>query len=750
MNKKKAIITLVLTFVAILGLGFIVVFGIDSKKSGSAAKIKQGLDLAGGVSITYEVEGEKNPSQTDINDTIFKLQQRIESVTGTTEASVYQEGSNRIDVEIPGVYNAEEILAELGRPGSLYFISYKDPTGKINYSLDNETGEYVLAEGVTIEDLVANGSVVVTGTEVASAKASTTTGDLGKVDYVVLLTLNNSGAEGFANATRTAAANGWTIAIYYDGRIISAPRVNEAITDGSARITGMGSMETAKKLASNIRIGGLKLTLNELTSKVVGAQLGENAVKTSVIAGIIGLCLVILFMIVIYRIPGLASGIALVLYTILMLLTINFFGVTLTLPGIAGIILSIGMAVDANVIIFARIREELGLGKTVRSSIDIGFKKALSAILDGNITTLIAAAVLIWLGTGPIKGFAITLGIGILLSMFSALVVTRLVLKALFTIGAKNENLYGITKERKSINFLSKKAICFAVSGVCIAAGLIAMVVFHGTKGNSLNYSLEFSGGSSFTLNFEEEYDLDRANKEIVPVFEDAIGAGDLQVQTVMGENQVIVKTRILDQSSRALLKEALNASLGLTAEDIQEENISGTISGEMRKNAIISVLIATICMLIYIFIRFKDIRFASSAVIALLHDVLVVLGFYAIFRISVGNTFIACMLTLVGYSINATNVIFDRIRENMKAMRKNEDLAEVVNKSITQTLSRSIYTSLTTFVMVLMLFIFGVASIRLFALPLMVGIVCGAYSSVCITGALWYLLKKIGGKKNK
>lgn len=749
MSKVKSIIVLFLTVALIGGLGFIAVFGVGENKTGAASKIKRGLDLEGGVSITFGVVGE-TPAATDLNDTVFKLKQRVDRID--TEAQVYPEGNDRINVEIPGADNAEEILEELGRPGSLYFIRHYAPDNTTsNYSYDSASGMYVLARD--LDEIIADGSAILSGTDVKSATARTSKNDYSQVEYVVELVFTPEGAKIFAEETTAAYERGRdSIAIYYDGELISVPNVQNPITSGTGIISGQASMEEAEKLASNIRIGGLSLELEELQSKVVGAQLGMDAIDTSVKAGIIGLIIVMIFMIAVYWIPGVASALALAIYTILVLLTMNAFELTLTLPGIAGIILSIGMAVDANVIIFARIREELGTGKTVRSAIDIGFKKALSAILDGNITTLIAAFVLIWFGTGSVKGFAITLAIGIVLSMFTALVITRLILKALYGIGLRSEKLYGATKEHKTVDFLKRKALFFSVSAALIVAGIVGMIAFKAQGKGSLNYGLEFAGGTTITVPMNEEYTLERVNKEIVPEVEKVIGSGDIQTQTVKGTTDVIIKTRTLNSDERTELETVLRDTFDIPEDkEIGQDTIGATISNEMRRNAVISVAIATLCMLLYIFIRFRDFRFATSAVVALLHDVLVVLAFYALFRVSVGNTFIACMLTIVGYSINATIVIFDRIRENMKSMTKKDDLKEVVNKSITQTLTRSIYTSFTTFVMVLVLFIMGVNSIRLFALPLMVGIVCGAYSSVCITGALWYVMKKrIGAGKTK
>lgn len=706
MKKSTGIMILFLTAILTAGLFYTAAVGVGENETGAAKNIHLGLDLAGGVSITYQTV-DSNPTSEQMADTIYKLQKRVEGYS--TEAQVYQEGTDRINIEIPGVSDANAILEELGRPGSLEF-----------------------------QDV--SGNVLISGTDVKSAEAKGYTDNLGNNSYMVELTLTDEGAEKFAKATEENL--GSRLPIVYDGEIISAPTVETVITGGSATITNMSSFEAAKQLASTIRIGSLQLELTELRSKVVGAQLGENAISTSLKAGAIGFALVVIFMIVIYLVPGFASGIALAIYVALMMILLNAFDITLTLPGIAGIILSIGMAVDANVIIFARIREELATGKTVRSSMKIGFQKALSAIVDGNITTLLAALVLALKGSGSVKGFAQTLALGIVLSMFTALVVTRLVLNSLYAVGLKSEKLYGVQKEHQTINFLGKKNICFIVSLLVVAGGLLTMGVCASQGKGALNYSLEFQGGTSTTIPFTEDINIEEFEADVKPLVSEVIGSTEIQAQLVQGNNDVVIKTRELDLETRQKLNTALAENFGVDENSITAENISSTISGEMRADALVAVLLATVLMLLYIWFRFKDIRFAASAVAALVHDVLVVLAFYAIARVSVGNTFIACMLTIVGYSINATIVIFDRIRENLAGARKKDELKDIVNMSITQTLTRSIYTSLTTLIMVVVLFILGVASIREFALPLMVGIVCGAYSSVCITGALWYLLK--------
>lgn len=740
MKKNRGILVLIFTVLLTGLLCFTAAVGFGPTGTGAAKNIKTGLDLSGGVSITYEAK-EENPSSDDMADTTYKLQKRVEQYS--TEAQAYQEGGNRINVEIPGVTDANAILEELGKPGSLCFVEQTDKDGNENFTY-GENG-YELSR--TIDQIREAGSVVLEGTDIAEAEGGAIQDQTTNAkQYVVSLTLTKEGKKKFAEATE--ANVGKQIAIVYDNGILSAPNVSEAITGGSAQIDGMGSLEEAQELASYIRIGSLSLELEEVRSSVVAAQLGEEAIETSVKAAAIGLVIVILFMILVYRIPGLVAGIALILYTALILITLNAFDITLTLPGIAGIILGIGMAVDANVIIYARIQEEIAAGMSVRNSIKSGFSKAFSAIFDGNITTLIAAFVLMWLGSGTVKGFAYTLALGIVISMFTALVISRLIVNALYAVGIRDPKFYGSAKQRKAIDFVGKRKVFFILSLVLVLCGPAFMLFHSQSEGKALNYSLEFSGGTATNVTFNEDMDIKKIDSEVTPLVEKVTGDKNVQPTKVVGTNQVIIKTRALSLDEREELNKALVKEFDVDENLIQAENISATVSKEMRQDAIVAVLVATVCMLLYIWLRFKDIRFASSAVLALLHDVLIVLAFYAIARVSVGNTFIACMLTIVGYSINATIVIFDRIRENLHGSKRIENLEEVVNASITQTLTRSIYTSFTTFVMVAVLYIMGVSSIREFAAPLMVGIICGAYSSVCITGALWLVMKKrLSGK---
>ena len=714
MKKSKAAVILAVILAAFVGLAYYASIILSSTGIGEDMSIPLGLDLSGGVSITYQVVDE-NPSTEDMKDTIYKLQKRVDSYS--TEASVYQVGDDRITVEIPGVQDANEILEELGNPGSLEFQ-------------------------------MPDGSVFMTGDMVEDAQGATATDRYGNKQYIVSLKLTDEGAKIFGEVTSENI--GKNLPIVYDGETISYPQVQSAITGGEAQITGMSSFEEADNLATQIRIGSLSLQLSELESSVVGAQLGSQAIASSLKAGAIGLAIVMVFMIVMYAVPGIAASLALAIYTTLVIATLYLFDITLTLPGIAGIILGIGMAVDANVIVFARIREEIATGKSVQTSMKIGFQKAMSAILDGNITTLIASVVLMALGSGTVKGFAYTLMIGIILSLFTAMVVTRYILYSLYALGLKSEKLYGRAKERKSIDFIGKKAVFFTISGIIIAAGLISMGVHSATEGKALNYGLDFMGGTSTTADFGKDMSIEDIENDIVPYVEKVTGDSDVQATKVEGTTQVTIKTRTLSLDERQELEDTLAENCDVDASTITSQSISSTISGEMRSDALKAVIVSCIFMLLYIWFRFKDIRFAASAILALVHDVLVVITVYALVRISVGSTFIACVLTIVGYSINDTIVIFDRIRENLAlktGKQTVEELREVANKSLTQTLSRSINTSITTFIMVVMLYILGVASIRDFSLPLMAGLVCGAYSSICIATELWYVMKVHLGK---
>lgn len=707
-EKKKSIATLIITILAMALMVYILFVGVGKWHRGQVKNIILGLDLQGGVSITYEADGDVTSAEMD--DVLEKLKDRAENFS--TESDVYLEGDRRVVVNIPGADDAQAVLESLGADGS---VEFKDEDGK----------------------------VVLTGSDVSDAKAAQVSENgQSTTECIIQLSLNGTGKTKFAKATTDNLNK--VISIYYDDKLISAPKVQSVISNGEAQITGMSSFEEADRIATFIRIGALPVKLNEIRSNVVGAKLGDEAISTSLLAGAIGLVIILIFMLLIYRISGLAADIALLLYVGLELLVLNGLNITLTLPGVAGIILSIGMAVDANVIIFTRIKEEIAAGKDVSSAIKTGFKKASSAIIDGNVTTLIAAAVLALKGSGTVKGFAYTLAIGIIISMFTALFVTRAIINMMYHLGAKNPKLYGKQKNIKTLNFVKNRFKFLIISGVVILIGIGAMVYNKTTINGLFAYGLDFKGGTSLTVEYADDADMP-SNSDIEKLFNDELNV-DADVATVSDAKQMVIRSAELSDDQRDLASDLLKDKYSVN--EVTYESISGTVSSEMRTDAIYAVALATVAMLIYIWIRFKNFSSGLSAVLALIHDILIVVGVYALTRIEVGNTFIACILTIVGYSINDTIVVFDRIRENRENMLKKDTLEEVVNRSISQTISRSIYTSLTTFVMVFVMYIIGVDSIKDFTLPLMVGVICGTYSSICVAGMLWYLIQGKFAKK--
>jgi SecD/SecF fusion protein len=741
-SKAKGVLQILLVVILIAAFGYVAYTGIGKGHRGSAKNIRLGLDLQGGVSVTYQAK-ESNPSEQDMKDTVYKMQRRVEDFS--TEAAVYQEGDNRITIDIPGVSNSKEILEKLGQAGSLQFILYENLKDKDGNASPSE------GEEVTYED----SDVELDGTMISEATATTqTSSTTGTSENVVQLKFNGKGTKKFAKLT--SAHVGDQLAIVYDGKLVSAPVLQSEISDGECVISGgtdFKEFSNVENLAATLRIGALPLELENIHDNVVGATLGSEALSSSLIAGAIGLILVIIFMIVMYRVPGVAASIALIFYIGAELLILNGLNVTLTLPGIAGIILSIGMAVDANCIIFTRIREELATGKTVTSSIQSGFSKALSAIIDGNVTTLIAAFVLFLKGSGTVKGFATTLAIGIVLSMFTAIVVTRLLLNSFAALGVTDLKFYGVQKERKVVDFMGNWKKYVVISGAVVVI-CIAGLIFNASRGSVLNYSLDFVGGTSTSVSLDEGTEItDEMKANALSVVKDVTGLeGEVSTSDDKGVKKITVRTTAFTEEQDGNVRSQLATEFGVDESKIESETISASVSSEMKNDAIIATLIAAVCMLIYIWIRFRKFATGASAVLALVHDIIVVFTVYVVGSsvIQVGSTFIACMLTIVGYSINDTIVVFDRIRENRKKASARTPLADIINKSITETLSRSINTSITTFIMVFVLALLGVSSVRQFAVPLIVGVISGCYSSICIASPLWYLLSGKGKNTSK
>ncbi len=741
-SKVKGILQVLLVLVLIAAFGIVAYRGIDSAHRGSAKNIRLGLDLQGGVSVTYEAT-KSNPTAVEMDDTVYKMQKRVEDVS--TEAAVYKEGSNRVTIDIPGVSNSAEILKKLGQAGALQFIM-NDKLKAKDGSASPKEGEEVTYDK---KDVLLDGSMIKTATATTQQSSAT-----GATENVVKIDFNGKGTKTFGKITGDHVNE--RLAIVYDNKLVSAPEIQSEITDGTAIVSGgFDEFSKAEDMASTLRIGALPLELKNIHDNVVGATLGSEALSSSLLAGIIGFILVILFMIVMYRLPGVAAAIALIFYVGAMLLTLNVLNVTLTLPGIAGIILSVGMAVDANCIIFTRMREEMATGKTVSSAIKNGFSKALSAIIDGNVTTLIAAFVLYLKGSGTVKGFAQTLAIGIILSMFTAIFVTRWLLNAFCAMGLDNTKLYGVQKERKTINFIGNWKKYVIISGAVVVLCLGGLIFNAVTKdGKILNYSLDFVGGTSTSVSIDGNTEItDSLKEEVLTVVKTASGVqGEVSSSDDKGVKKVTVRTTALTEDQKNAVMTQLASKFKVDQSKIESETISASVSNEMQRDAVVATLIATACMLVYIWIRFRKFATGASAVLALVHDVIVVFTVYVVASsfIQVGSTFIACMLTIVGYSINDTIVVFDRIRENKKKATSRTELSAIINKSITETLSRSINTSVTTFIMVFILALLGVSSVRQFAIPLIVGIISGCYSSVCVASPLWYLLTGKGRSEQK
>ena len=710
--KNRGILTIILICAIMVCLGFISFLGIGHRQTLGVGNISLGLDLRGGVTILYEANI-PNPSSEDMNAANSLLRRRLDQ-RGYTEATTGREGLRQIRVNIPGVEDPERAVAEIGRTAQLTFT--------------NEEGE-----------------VLLTGANVARARTQMDSGQAGGGRIVVALDFTSEGARLFEQATRDNLHR--PILIFMDDQLISSPRVNAVITGGNAIIEGGHpgfSREEADDLANTINQGALPFGLTVVSMNSVGAQLGADALQTSVLAGIIGIILMIIALTAVYKLFGVSASIALLIYAFLMLLIISGFGITLTLPGMAGIILSIGMALDANVIIFERIREEIATGRTLRSALNAGFKRAFPAVVDCNVTTLMAAGALFWQGTGPIQGFAVTLGLGIIISMFSALVLTRILVTALIHMGIRDPRYFGALKpaapgeERPpafQLKVIEWRKWYLVFSGLILLLGVGSML-FNFSQGRGLfNLDVEFAGGTSFQIDMGQPFE----NADIVAIVYEITGQPSPQVQSIGADNQAMIRMHSIDGETRTALIEAISARYGLTAQAFTYADVSPTVSADMQRAAVWAVAIACLLMLIYITYRFKDVRMGASTVMTLLHDAFMTIAVFAILRIPLNYAFIAVLLTIMGYSINATIVIFDRLRENRNLMRA--DNATLVNISTSQTLRRSILTSATTLLVVLSLFIVGVPSIRDFALPIMIGLLFGTYSSVFLSGSFWYML---------
>lgn len=701
-NKRKSKSIFFAICFVIAFLCYVALNGIGPVKN-IPSQVRQGLDLKGGFYVVFEAETDATGQELNklMDQTMAVFRKRVDSM-GLTEPLITREGEKRVRIELPGVSNATEAMESVGKTAQLVFAK---------------------------ED----GTIVLTGKEVKDSSVSV---DQQKNMPVVTLEFNDEGAKAFAKATEELAPTKGKILIVLDNEVISAPSVQAVISDGHAQIDGNFTTESASSLSSLIRGGALPVNFHEIESSVTTATLGEAALQDTVKGGIIGVVLVILFMLVLYRLPGLMADIALIGYILIIAYSYVFLKATITMPGIAALILSVGMAVDANVIIFERIKEEMRLGKSVRVSIESGFSKALSTILDSQITTFIAGVVLYNFGTGPIKGFAMTLMIGILASIFTAVIVTKALLKN-FVAGFSitDTKLFGVNTESNNktfhIDVIGKKKIFFTISSVVIAAG-ICFALFSG-----LEYGIDFTGGTTMGIKLGKYVETPEI-RTITDTVDKTMSI------TYVGENKdsVELKTTVdMDNKARNEFFNKFKDKYKLKDDAFYKSSQFGpSVGDEIKHKAVVSVIIATICMLIYISFRFK-LAYGIASIIALLHDVLIVFAMYAFFRIPINSPFVAAILTVVGYSINDTIVIFDRVREVLGVKRSH--IEESANLAVNNTMRRSLNTSITTLLAILSLFLMGTDSIREFTFPLIVGVAAGTYSSIFIASSLWVTLTK-------
>ena len=683
--------------------------------------IRLGLDLVGGSRIVYEAEIPDGYDMSNLSDDMNSVQKVIRqrlTDKGFTEATVSLSGENRVTVEIPQITNPEEAVQTLGTTAQLSFI---DADGK---------------EWLTGSDVkkATYGYGRPTGNEVADT-------------HYVEVQFTSEGKEKFAEATENIAArtDGTNImAIVMDNQVISAPSVSSKIDSDSCVISGSFTRDSATELANLINAGQIPFTLKQVELRSVGPQLGADAMSSSLKAGMIGLILVMLFMIIMYRIPGVVSCFALCFYMVIEALLFSLIRVNLSLPGIAGIILSIGMAVDANVIIFERVKEELKAGKTVKSAIDSGFKRAFTAILDSNITTLIACGVLFFLGTGTIVGFATTLGIGVIVSMFTALTITHFLLNRMVDFHIRNPKAYGLRAakaEKKHFQILKNFKICGGISVILIATGLVALILLPFGK-NLFNLSIDFAGGTEMEFNMHTAVTQD-IQTEVADLFKDATGTDASSVTSSGdGNEDVLIRSTSIDSEQRAAVIDKMLEKYSLADTDILNNNdVSASVGSDLQRSAFLCSILAILLMLVYITFRF-ELTSGLAAICCLVHDLLVMLSVYVILQIPLDSNFIAAALTILGYSINASIIVFDRVRENLRTARK-EPFEEIGEKSIWQTMGRTINTTLTTLFTIGMVYILGVPSLKQFTLPLIVGILAGGWSSVMLSTGLWGFFRK-------
>jgi len=685
-------------------------------------KINLGLDLQGGMHLLLKVDTSKLPEEAKEDAPAKALEiirNRIDEF-GVKELSVYKQGVDEIVVQLPGVTDRDRARELIGKTALLEFKLVEDNQDLYSKALQGEVPDGYELKDVEKEKILLNKTTLLTGDTLVNAEVKFDQSRFN--EPYVAIEFNAKGAGVFSEITGANA--GKRLAIVLDGKVHSAPRINERIPSGRASITGRFTVEEASDLAIVLRAGTLPAPIYIEEERTIGPLLGRDSINSGIQASIIGLALVFVFMIIYYLFAGLVASFAMLLNFVIILGTLGWLHTTLTLPGIAGMILTVGMAVDANVLIYERMREEMATGKHMRSIISFGYDKAYSAILDSNITTLIAAALLFQFGSGPIKGFGVTLSIGLMASMFTGIFVTRIIFELL----SNNKNFTKIPMlklfPKTNIDFIGKRWIAYTLSIIVLGVGLGTFLM----RGDKM-YGIDFTGGQIQEYSFSKPISAEDVRKSI-----DGVGIKDATIQQFANKNQVLIKTA-LDEANQ--IKEAFKASFkDNPSELLRIEKVGPSVGKHLKKNAFLALLWSLGGILIYVGIRFKNMIFAFAGIIALFHDVAISMGSLAISGGEMDLNIIAALLTIAGYSINDTIVIYDRIRENLKLYRK-ASMKEIVNMSVNQTLSRTILTSFMTLLAVLAIFLFGGEVLRPFSFVLLAGMISGVYSTVYIASPL-------------
>ena len=689
---------------------------------------------------------------------------------GVAEPVIIRQGSDEIVIQLPGIRDPERALKLLGDTAQLEFKIVAETEGVNIEQLVAQTTESGQWTGkwqerdevsrlnqLLVNSLPANTAIYFektknqqTGIETARPILLETkvlmTGDMVKNAQVRIggtfnepyVSLDFTSRGGKVFGTLTEKNVGRRMAIVLDGVVKSAPVIREKILGGSAQISGSFSHEEASDLAIVLRVGALPAPVDVIQNMTVGSSLGKDSIEKGLTAGVFGALMVLGFMIIYYRLSGIIANFALTLNILFLFSGLAVLNATLTLPGIAGIVLSIGMAVDANVLIFERMREEYSLGKSVRSSIDGGFGKALWTIVDSQVTTLITALALFLFGTGPIKGFAVTLSLGIIFNLFTALFCSRLIFDTLTSYRVIKKLRFMQFTKKPNIDFMRIKNITFSLSGLMVLVGLIAfLMVARGTA----NMGVDFSGGSLLQYQADQPF----AMAEVRSAFNRNNMEG-INLQEVENENRLIIKVKksetvvanLGDQVNQILARELGDKGFVLES----QSEIGSSVSAVLRNKAILAILISLVGVIIYLAFRF-NLSFGLAAAVATFHDVLVVLGICWLFNVEITLLLVTALLTLAGYSLNDSVVVFDRIRENMKKLDKYRLTPAVINESVNQVIGRTIVTSLTSAMVLLALFLFGGSVIHDFSFALLIGVIIGTYSSIFIASPLLTMWKR-------